>query len=250
MVGHPDQEEALSLHPKTPDADPLPRISNTDSASIADQVFDALKLRILSLALPPETKLSEADVAAQMGASRQPVREAFKRLAKLGFLVIRPQSGTRVSLISREAVLKALYIRSALEAQTCRTACETLSKDGLAALDNLITQQRSAVDAQDRALFHALDDAFHREIAVQAGVGYVWDLIHENKAHMDRVRMITLSPPSQKRALEEHVAIYEALCAGAQELAAAAMQKHLSQIIGHIEDVAAVSHDWFVEHDV
>ena len=144
----------------------LPIIQPTPQPTVSDQVFDVLQQRILTLELPPQTKISEAEVARKMGVSRQPVREAFKRLAKLGFLYIRPQSGTTVSLISERDVLRAQFIRIALEVQTCRTACKVITPKGIEALSDLIAQQLAAVAANDKRLFHALDDAFHREICI------------------------------------------------------------------------------------
>jgi DNA-binding GntR family transcriptional regulator len=73
--------------------------------SVADTVFDELHSQILLLELPPGTKMSEVEVAKALGVSRQPVRDAFYRLSKLGFLSIRPQRATLVSQISSTAVL-------------------------------------------------------------------------------------------------------------------------------------------------
>jgi len=226
---------------------PLPQIRQAAIPTVADQVFAALQQRILTLELPPRTRISEADVARRMGVSRQPVREAFKRLAKLGFLQIRPQTSTSVSLISEEAVLRARFIRTALEVQTCRTACEKLSEDGLEALAALIERQKAAIEAQDRDGFHALDDQFHREICMRSGVGYVWDLIHDSKGHMDRIRMLSLNPSSQRQALEEHVVILDALSARDPDAAAAAITNHLSRILVLIEEVKAMNHSWFTD---
>ncbi|MEJ2022363.1 MAG: GntR family transcriptional regulator, partial [Maritimibacter sp.] len=92
----------------------LPQIGLTARPSVADQVFDELNRQILSLDLKPGAKLSEVEVAKAMGESRQPVRDAFYRLSKLGFLLIRPQRATTVSLISSEAVMQARFIRTAL----------------------------------------------------------------------------------------------------------------------------------------
>ena len=183
----------------------LPVIQPAPQPSVSDQVFDALQQRILTLELPPQTRISEADVSKKMGVSRQPVREAFKRLAKLGFLIIRPQSSTMVSLISERDVLRAKFIRIALEVHTCRTACEVITSEGIGALNDLIGQQQAAVAANDKRLFHALDEAFHREICVQSGVSFVWDLILDSKAHMDRIRMLSLDATSQRLALDEHL---------------------------------------------
>jgi DNA-binding GntR family transcriptional regulator len=83
-----------------------------------------LHSQILLLELPPGTKMSEVEVAKALGVSRQPVRDAFYRLSKLGFLSIRPQRATLVSQISSTAVLQARFVRNALEAETVRTACQ------------------------------------------------------------------------------------------------------------------------------
>ncbi len=224
---------------------PIPQIRQTEHPTIADQVFATLQQRILSLELPPRTRLSEADVARRMGVSRQPVREAFKRLAKMGFLNIRPQSGTTVSLISEEAVQRARFIRTALEVQTCRTACEKMTNADLAVLQDLLALQKSAVEANDRERFHALDDQFHREICIRSGVGYVWDLIHDSKGHMDRIRMLSLSQPSQQLAYDEHVILLAAIGARNKDAAAAALTKHLSRILNLITQFKSERHEWF-----
>lgn len=223
----------------------LPQIRQAAIPTVADQVFAALQQRILTLELPPRTKLSEAEVARRMGVSRQPVREAFKRLSQLGYLQIRPQSGTMVSLISEEAVLHARFIRIALEDKTCRLACETLSDAALEDLRRLLELQKSAIDAKDRDRFYVLDDRFHRDICVQAGVGFVWELIRENKGHMDRIRMLALDMATQQQALQEHTAILDAIAARDPDAASAAIDQHLSRILVQIERVRKLDHRWF-----
>ncbi|MCB5200457.1 DNA-binding transcriptional regulator, GntR family [Loktanella sp. DSM 29012] len=227
----------------------LPLLRQTPQPTVADQVFDTLQQRILKLELPPQTKISEAEVSKLMGVSRQPVREAFKRLAKLGFLHIRPQSSTTVSLISEEAVLRAQFIRTALEVKTCRTACETSTPQTLAPLHALIARQKEAIEAQDRDLFHALDEEFHIAICVLADVRFVWDLIQDSKAHMDRIRMLSLNTTSQKLALQEHVAILDAISARDPDTAEAAMTAHLSRIVVLIDEVKKQQHSFFQETD-
>ncbi|MDB9706967.1 GntR family transcriptional regulator [Planktotalea frisia] len=226
----------------------LPLIQPAPQPTVSEQVFNILQQRILTLELPPQTKISEADVSKKMGVSRQPVREAFKRLAKLGFLNIRPQSGTMVSLISERDVLRAKFIRIALEVHTCRTACEDITPKGIEALSDLIAQQRAAVAANDKRLFHALDDAFHREICVQSGVGFVWELILDSKAHMDRIRMLSLDATSQQRlALNEHIVILDAISERKPDDAAAAFTQHLSRIDVLIASIKAENHSWFTD---
>ena len=101
----------------------LPLLEQTSRPSVADMVFDELHRQILSLDLLPGTKISEVEIAKAMGISRQPVRDAFYRLSKIGFLIIRPQRATTVSKISLHAVLQARFIRTAIELETARVAC-------------------------------------------------------------------------------------------------------------------------------
>tara|TARA_R110002126_G_scaffold108792_5_gene245528 strand:- start:431 stop:679 length:249 start_codon:yes stop_codon:yes gene_type:complete len=68
--------------------------------SATNQVFQVLNRAIITLQLPPGEKISEAEIAKEFGISRQPVRDAFYRLASLGLLNIRPQRGTIISFIS------------------------------------------------------------------------------------------------------------------------------------------------------
>ena len=77
-------------------------------ATMGNRVFDALRQAIVQLQLRPGNLLSEAEVARQLGVSRQPVREAFIKLAEVGLVEVRPQRGTYVMLISiREEFLAA-----------------------------------------------------------------------------------------------------------------------------------------------
>ena len=212
--------------------------------SVADQVFDSLQESILNLELPPGARISEVDVATQMGVSRQPVRDAFYRLSKLGFLVIRPQRSTTISLISETAVLHAQYLRNALEVETVRSATETLTEADFIALDALLAAQNDAHVAQNKILFHRLDDQFHREICTRGGVGFAWDFIAENKVHMDRVRMLSLSFAS-RQALDDHIAILERMKARDAAGAADLMRVHLSRIRGLIDRIRADENAYF-----
>ena len=115
------------------------------------------------------------------------------------------------------------------------------------ALEAILGEQEGAIEAVDRNKFHALDDRFHREICVGSDVGYVWDLIHESKAHMDRIRMLSLDASSQRHAYGEHVAIFDAISARDPDGAATAVNTHLSRILVLIEQIKTENHGWFTQ---
>lgn len=212
-----------------PDPVHLPQLDIAARPSVADMVFTELHRQVLTLDLMPGAKLSEVEVARQMGVSRQPVRDAFYRLSKMGFLLIRPQRATTVTLISPEAVMRARFIRAALEVETVRVAATVLTEADLDALSAIIEAQDEAIKCDDRTEFHKLDEQFHHQICTRAGLGFTWDLIAENKGHMDRVRMLSLSFGSRV-AWEEHVALLAALRARNADAASDLMRAHLGRI--------------------
>lgn len=214
--------------------------------SIADSVFDELHRQILRLELPPGTKLSEFDVARALGVSRQPVRDAFYRLSKLGFLTIRPQRATTVSAISERAVLQARFIRMAIELETARVACGKLTEADFLAMEAILAQQGRAIALRDPAAFHDLDDQFHRELCERAGVGFAWETAREMKSHMDRVRYLSLSFASE-RAFEEHKDILAAIRARDPDRAAQMVRLHLSRILDQIVRIRAENAAYFAD---
>lgn len=201
---------------------------------LTDQVFGALYDRIVQLELVPGTRISEGEIAEQFDVSRQPVRDAFYRLSRIGLLVIRPQRATIVSHIQPDAVLQARYIRTAIEAETIRIAAQGVPEGTLDELERQIEDQDKATRQGVRRLFHELDDKMHRTIFEAAGKGFAWALVRDNKAHMDRIRYISLENGAQ-RALDDHVGLVEALRAHAPEVAEARMREHLGRIAVTLE---------------
>ncbi len=222
----------------------LPSWEELRPRTVTDQIFDLLYARVVNLTLRPGAKLSEAEVAAQMGVSRQPVRDAFYRLSQLGFIQIRPQRATTVTPLSEEAVLRAYFIRAALEEACVRKAAGVLTEENFDSLDRLIDRQAVAVAADRRAEFHALDDQFHHDICEYAGLEFVWTLVRENKGHMDRARYLSLSYGAAT-ALAEHRVILAALRARDAEAAATAIRQHLSKIQGILDRLRLEQPDVF-----
>lgn len=202
--------------------------------AVADQVYEAIYDQVVRLELPPGARISEAEVARALEVSRQPVRDAFWRLSKLGFLTIRPQRATTVSPISEAAVLRARFVRTALEVETMRVAVATLDDPDFDRIAQLLDAQAAAVAARDRERFHGLDDEFHRVIGELSGLGFAWAMIREHKAHLDRVRFASLAFGADT-ALADHRVIVAALVARDEEAAVAAMRAHL----GRISDIMA-----------
>lgn len=197
--------------------------------TISLRVVSALRDEIVSMALKPGDVISESDIAGRYGVSRQPVREAFIRLAQQGLLLIRPKRATVVKKISPEGVRQSRFIRESIEVEIVRRVAAHPGSDAAAVLGALIEDQEKASAANDSRKFHTLDELFHRSLARLAGVEYAWQLIDDHKMQLDRVRFLTLGVSSSQRAIAEHKLIAAAVAKADPAAAEAAMRAHLAR---------------------
>jgi DNA-binding GntR family transcriptional regulator len=197
--------------------------------TMAMRVVGSLRDEIVSMALKPGDVISESDIAARYGISRQPVREAFIRLAQQGLLLIRPKRATVVKKISPDGVRQSRFIRESIEVEIIRRVAAHPAPDAAKVLERLIVDQDAASAAGDSRGFHTLDELFHRTLARLAGVEYAWQLIDDHKMQLDRVRYLTLGVSSSQRAIAEHKAIAAAVGKADPSRAEAAMRDHLGR---------------------
>jgi DNA-binding GntR family transcriptional regulator len=197
--------------------------------TIASRVVDALRDDIITMGLKPGDVISESDIAGRYGVSRQPVREAFIRLAQQGLLLIRPKRATVVKKISPVGVRQSRFIRESIEVEIIRRVAGQPSDDAADVLARLIADQEAASEAGDSRRFHTLDELFHRTLARLAGVEYAWQLIDDHKMQLDRVRYLTLGVSSTQRAIAEHKQIVEAVAKADPTAAETAMRAHLAR---------------------
>ncbi len=212
------------------------------------RVFELLRQAIVQLQLRPGNPLSEADVAKQIGTSRQPVREAFIKLADIGLVKVRPQRGTFVTLISTTDVEKARFIREAIEVAIVRkVACEVKDRD-IADLEKLIEQQKEVNVSKDYPQFLQLGEEFHARISEIADFTYAWRVLENPKSQIDRVRYLNLPGKARAdRAINQHQAIVDALATHSPDVAGTAMSKHLKGIMNSLALLAANHPDLFAD---
>jgi DNA-binding GntR family transcriptional regulator len=200
------------------------------TTTVGPQLMRVLRARIINNDLTPGTRLSEADVAASFGVSRQPVRETFIKLAEEGLVEVRPQRGTFVRKISTGAVMDARFVREAIEADIVKLAAENSDAALVATLTQLLAAQRN-VALNDPRSFVPLDDAFHRTLAEAAGKANAWRVIEGTKSQMDRVRQLSTVQFPTARLIDQHTAIVAAVAARNPAAAEAAMRDHLRAIL-------------------
>ncbi len=212
----------------------------------ADVVFDYLRGEIVSNTLPPGTKISEVDIASRFGVSRQPVRDAFSRLANQDLLLIRPQKPTEVRKFSLSKVTQARFVRLAVELEVVRTACAVWDEHRTETLEKNLDRQRRAVDARDVEGFHELDYDFHKLICELSGNSVMFETIQHYKAKIDRLCMLSLGEASEASdLLQDHQKLADAILAGKVRDAEKVVRLHLSRLDETIREIREEHADFF-----
>lgn len=214
----------------------------------SDQVFEYIRDEIISMHLLPGQKISENALADNFSVSRTPVREALNRLSVLGLVEVRPQRGTFVTKLSMAFILEARFIRESLEVAIVNQLAENRGDGVVVECERILAEQAKAADRKDALVFQQLDDRFHMTLVEATGFSRVGRVIELEKAHMDRVRNLSLVELTGQydQVLRQHHAILDAIKSGSSQQAVQAMRTHMRDVF-NILKVAPVNHpEYFV----
>ncbi len=213
---------------------------------VNQQIYRTLRQDIVACVIAPGAFLSEKEISARFNVSRQPVREAFIKLAEAGLVQVLPQRGTFVMKISAKRVADGRFIREALESAVIRRAASVVTEQDLALLAHNLRRQELAAKSNQAQEFLQLDDEFHRLIAQIIDCRLAWETIENIKATMDRVRFFSLSKVSPpENLIAQHYNIYAALQARNPDAAEQALRAHLQEMIFSITPIAEQNSEWF-----
>lgn len=220
-----------------------------DRRTTVDEIFEHLFDEIISMRMRPGDRISEAEIASRFGVSRQPVRDAFTRLANQDMLLIRPQRATEVKRFSRREIEKSRFVRAAVEAEVIRRAAARCDEAGAKLIEACLQRQRDAIKRKDYQSFSSLDYEFHGALCDIAGVDFAFEVISTEKAKVDRLCTLGLAQEDRMpQLLKDHEDIAAAIEAGDAERAVDAGMKHLSRLDATIEAIEASNGGYF-EHD-
>ncbi|MBT6095222.1 MAG: GntR family transcriptional regulator [Rhodospirillaceae bacterium] len=214
--------------------------------SAVQQIYNALRHRIIHFNLSPGANLAKGELAAEFGVSPTPVREALLRLSDEGLVDIFPQSRTTVSLIDVQHAREVHFLRLSVEVEVVRVLAETISAEQLAELDNWIRRQLTELEAGDETAFKIADNNFHEDMFRYAGVLGLTHLIDARRGHYDRIRGLFLHEHGRRETVvEEHLAIMAALKAADPIAAEAAVRVHLGKSLAIIDEIRELHPNYF-----
>jgi DNA-binding GntR family transcriptional regulator len=211
-----------------------------------DEIFDQIHSDIASQRLKPGTKVSEVEIAKRFAVSRQPVREAFIRLSNMGLLLVRPQRATIVRKISLKEVAGARFVRTAIEVEVARVACERFEARHEKAFEANLEAQRLSVLAQDYSAFSKLDAEFHKLMCLVADCEQAHQRIAESKIQVERLCALSLAKRTEfEQVYNDHVALYRFLKQGDADKMIALLRTHLSRLDVTIREASQSNQDMF-----
>ena len=194
-----------------------------------DFALRVLKDNILQLELAPGSMVSENELAAQMGLSRTPVREALMELCKVRLVEVYPQRGSAVALVDYDLVEETCFMRRVFECEVAELACQMVTEEDKVALGDNVELQERYLSTGRTDLLMPLDNELHSLLFRIAKKGIMWEMMSAYTVHFDRVRRMSLGAVRNDRNVADHRAIAEAVCAGNAAAARQLMEKHLNR---------------------
>jgi DNA-binding GntR family transcriptional regulator len=197
------------------------------SKSLHEQVYEAVRTRILSGQLRPGERLVETQLAQELQVSRTPLREALRKLQQEGLLAAEVGGGLRVATLSIQDAIELYDCRLALEGFAIAAACQQATPDQLEAMETWVLAAEADTTGDPVRLLD-VDYGFHHAIAAASGNGRLVILLDQLFDAMALLRIQTLQHnPKVLNIRLEHRAIWTAIAQRDPAAATAAIQAHL-----------------------
>jgi DNA-binding GntR family transcriptional regulator len=197
---------------------------------LADQVKERILEAILSGDYPPDSRIVETQIARELGTSQAPVREALRGLEAIGVVEIAPFRGARVRRPTRQEILEAYAVRSALEALAARLAVPRMTDADLVDLAGYVEAMRAAAREDDGPGVAEADARFHGrivELADNRTLARVWGSLEP----FSRTYLTLVVPGADPQwSADLHGPILAALERRDSEAVAEALERHFDEV--------------------
>jgi DNA-binding GntR family transcriptional regulator len=195
---------------------------------LSQSIADWLATAIIDGQYAPGERLHEVRIADKVGASRSPVREALRVLAREGLVEIVPRIGAQVALLGSKDACDLWESRILIEPECVRSAVRVMKPDDIAGLKALRSRMEAAARERDAAAFLDNNIAYNRHLisccenaTLRELVEYTW-----NKA-VRYWNLLVRIPGYIEPSLRRHRVLHRAVVSGDAEAAAAAQREML-----------------------
>ena len=197
------------------------------SQGFVDEVFQVLRADIMSLKIPPDTRIPIGNLVRELGVSQTPIREALSMLEATGLVTRKPFVGYCTAPKLNRAQFDDLYeMRLLLEPYAARKAAERMGDNELEELCELAERMQPGESHASYGLFADQDAEFHERLARGSGNPLIVEALERLHVHLHIFRLRFHSEVTTE-ASTEHSRMIDALRRRSPGEAEAVMRSHI-----------------------
>jgi DNA-binding GntR family transcriptional regulator len=180
---------------------------------LSEHAYEQIRDAIVVGELTPGGRIRDQDLAAQLGISRTPVREALRRLTDEGLVLTEPNSATRVAPIDRDQAAEAFPVLAVLHGLATRLGVPALTPKDDESLRRINRERRAALARGDALGAIALDDGFHGVLVDASGNLELARAIERLMPKIHRLDVLHFGALAHDEAEDDHEPIIAACAA-------------------------------------
>jgi GntR family transcriptional regulator, rspAB operon transcriptional repressor len=186
--------------------------------TLSSHAYEVIRDAIVTLQFEPGQQVFEAELGNQLGVSRTPIREAFRRLLAEELIEVQPQRGNRIAYLSKKKSNEARFVRVSLEVSAFKEVAKKWDRNNPIyqnlhkQIVDILENQKKMAEDHNFDLFLQLDEQFHYTILESMGNATLISIINQMRGHLNRLRYLELQETKHFiRLVNEHESIFEAI---------------------------------------
>lgn len=217
--------------------------------TIREQVYHAIKEKIVTLQLEPGAMVSENELAEQLNVSRTPVHDSLMLLSENHLVDIFPQRGSRISLIDLDWIDEAAFIRKSLEEAVVLDLFGKVTEAEYQELRQCIEQQKTALANGQTSDFLKSDNAYHQLFYKFSKKNKTMQIINNISVHFDRIRAMSVRVDPIQPLIDDHEKILSALAAQDHAALSEIVAIHMTRYKRSLNEMTRQCSDYFLHHE-
>lgn len=184
------------------------KVTMNEYLPLRDVVFNTLRQAILKGELEPGERLMEIQLAERLGVSRTPIREAIRKLELEGLVLMIPRKGAEVAEISEKSLREVLEVRRSLEELAIELACQRITQEELATLEEAEGRFARAVEVGEVMAIAESDESYHELIYRATANDRLVQILNNLREQMYRYRLEYIKDEDRRQILvveHEHI---------------------------------------------
>lgn len=200
------------------------------ASTLAEALADRLRQMIIEGELPPGTRLNERLLCDRLGASRTPLREAFRLLAAEHLVELQPNRGAQVVSLSDDDIRESFEVMGALEALSGELACRHIQPEEVAEVKALTFEMLACHARRDLPAYYRINRLVHQCINRAARNALLAQVYANLNQRIENLRFRSnFDQAKWDTAATEHSQMVEALEARDGARLGAILRRHLRE---------------------